>query len=89
MERVITLFKSASNSKGYHAVMVNDQDTFDSFCDSGWVESIDQLKKPEANDMSDEERELRDEYEKLTGKKAGGRAKLETIRKMVEEAKEA
>lgn len=36
----------------------------------------------------DEERQLRDEYERLYGKKAGGRMSLETLRQKVEEASE-
>ena len=35
-----------------------------------------------------EERQLRDEYERLYGKKAGGRMSLETLRKKVQEASE-
>lgn len=35
-----------------------------------------------------EERQLRDEYERLYGKKAGGRMSLETLRQKVEEASE-
>jgi len=91
MERVQTLFKSAGTECGYMRVMINDQETFDHFTGDGWVQHVDQLTKPEpkADAMTDEERELRDEYEQLTGKKAGGRAKIETIRKMVEEAREA
>lgn len=88
MQSVKTLFKAANTELGYHKVMVNDQETFDHFTGDGWVQHIDQLgSKSEVGGMSDEERDLRDEYEKLTGKKIGGRAKLETIKKMVEEAK--
>ena len=35
-----------------------------------------------------EERQLRDEYERLYGKKAGGRMSLDTLRQKVEEASE-
>lgn len=37
---------------------------------------------------NDEERQLRDEYELLYGKKAGGRMKLETLREAVEAKKD-
>lgn len=85
MERVITLFKAASTDKGYHAVMINDQETHDSFVKDGWVDSADKI----GEGLSDEEKELREEYEQLTGKKISGRAKMATIKKMLAEAKEA
>ncbi len=90
MERVQTLFKAAANERGYYRIMVNDQDTFDHFTGDGWVQHVDQLTKPEpkSDTMSDEERLLRDEYELLTGKKIGGRAKMGTIKQMLAEAKE-
>ena len=43
--------------------------------------------KPESP-PNDEERELRDKYEQLYGKKAGGRMSLETLRQKVQEASE-
>lgn len=91
MDTVKTLFKSADNEAGFLRVMINDQDSFDHFTGDGWVQHIDQLQKPEKKKeeagMDKEERELRDEYEKLTGEKIGGRAKMATIKKMVEEAR--
>lgn len=44
--------------------------------------------KAEEEAMSTEERQLRDEYELLYGKKAGGRMKLETLREAVEAKKD-
>ena len=88
MQSVKTIFKSAKTELGYYKVMINDQDTFDHFTGDGWVQHVDQLQAPtEVSEMSEEERQLRDEYEQLTGKKIGGRAKLETIKEKVEEAR--
>lgn len=90
MQQVKTLFKYAECDKGYHSVMVNDQDTFDSLLDNGWTDVFLDINKPaEVIEMSANERELRDRYEVLTGKKISGRAKIETIIKMVAEAEEA
>lgn len=85
MKTVETLFKQSDSEKGYFSVMINDQETYDNFLDSGWVKTPDDFDSVEI--MSDEERELRDEYEKIFGKKAGGRSKIETIRAKIEEQK--
>jgi len=63
---------------------------------NGWVRNLSELKKaePKAEDnksgeqMSDRERFLRDEIEKLTGKKPGGRSTVETLEKQYAELSE-
>lgn len=55
---------------------------------------VDMSEEPALTDVNskpkddNEERQLRDEYERLYGKKAGGRMSLETLRQKVEEASE-
>lgn len=87
MNEVKTLFKKADNEAGFIRAMVNDKDSYDYFVASGWGENLSQLSHNNDDEsMSEEERELRDTCEQLTGKKIGGRAKLGTIKKMVLEA---
>ena len=44
--------------------------------------------KNSKSSTDNEERQLRDEYERLYGRKAGGRMSLDTLRQKVEEASE-
>lgn len=90
MNKAVGMFLRHNNEQGYLHVIVNNQQTLESLEQLGWVRNVELLpEKNEKQDMSEEERSLRDEYEKLTGKVAGGRAKIETLRKMVSEAKNA
>lgn len=83
MNQVVTLFKSSGDS--ILRVMVNCEETMSYLLSNEWVDHPSKMDKKE-DAMSDEERTLRDRYAELTGKKIGGRASIETIRKKVAEA---
>lgn len=83
MNQVVTLFKSSGDS--IIRVMVNCEESMNHLLSDGWVDHPSKVYKKE-DAMSDEERVLRDRYTELTGKKIGGRASLDTIRKKVAEA---
>ncbi len=55
------------------------------YLDDGWVDSFNALRVDESG--SDHERFLRDEIERITGKKPGGRCSIDTLEKMHADAK--
>lgn len=83
MNKVVTLFKSSNDE--LLRVMVNCELSMNYLMSLGWVDHPSKIEDKE-DVMSDEERLLRDRYTEITGKKIGGRASIETIRKKVAEA---